>query len=372
MKAQIKKMVNKKLAILLLVLLAACQNSKDGVKPEVKPLMEAVYASGFVVSKDEYEIFAQVEGSIADKLVQDGDAVKKGEPLYVIESGQQSARYRIAKETYELAGKNYQEGSPVLRELKAAKETAQSKMKFDSLNFVRYENLIRSNATSRAEFDRMKLLYENSRNEYLLQMSRFEKTKNQLYLEWQNAENQLVIASNETGRYIVKSEVDGLVFMTAKEKGELIRRNEVIAVVGKKDAFYIQLNIDELDVQKVKTDQEVLVKIDAYPNKVFNGRITRVYPMVDRRQQAVRADASLVESLPGWFSGLALEANIIIRKKEQAIVIPKSKLLPGDSVIIESADGDKKVKVTKGIETMDEVEIIEGLDTGKFLVETTD
>ena len=136
---------------------------------------------------------------------------------------------------------------------------------------------------------------------------------------------------------------------------------EVIAVVGKKDAFYLQLSVDELDVQRVQEGQEVLVKIDAYPGKIFGARLTKIYPMVDRRQQAVRADAELNENLPGWFSGLALEANIIIRKKDQAVVIPKSKLLPGDSVIIQSDEGSKKVKVTKGIETLDEVEIVSGL-----------
>lgn len=334
------------------------------MKPEVKPLMEAVYASGFVVSKDEYEIFAQVEGYLADKLVNDGDAVKKGEPLFVIEAGQQSARYRMAKETFDLAAKNYRDDSPVLAELKAATETARSKMQFDSLNFVRYANLLKGNATSQGEYDRIKLLYENSRNEYTLQKSRFERTRNQTYLDWQNAKNQLVIAGDESGRYIVRSDVDGLVFMTAKEKGEMVRRNEAIAVVGKKDAFYLQLNIDELDVQRVREGQEVLVKIDAYPGKIFSAKLTKIYPMVDRRQQAVRADATLNEDLPGWFSGLALEANIIIRKKDQAIVIPKSKLLPGDSVIIQSDEGSKKIKVTKGIETLDEVEIVEGLDTG--------
>lgn len=353
---------------LLSTILTSCQQ-QSSVKPEVKPLIEAVYASGFVVSKDEYEIFAQVEGYLADKLVNDGDAVKKGEPLFVIEAGQQSARYRMAKETFDLAAKNYQNDSPVLAELKAAKETARSKMQFDSLNFIRYSNLLKGNATSQGEYDRIKLLYENSRNEYVLQKSRFERTKNQTHLDWQNAKNQLVIASDESGRYIVRSDVDGLVFMTAKEKGEMVRRNEAIAVVGKKDAFYLQLNIDELDVQRVREGQEVLVKIDAYPGKIFSAKLTKIYPMVDRRQQAVRADATLNEDLPGWFSGLALEANIIIRKKDQALVIPKSKLLPGDSVIIQSDEGPKKIKVTRGIETLDEIEITEGLDTNILLVE---
>jgi multidrug resistance efflux pump len=330
--------------------------------------MEAVYASGFVISKDEYEITAQVEGYVSDKLVMDGDAVRKGDPLYIIDADQQTARNRIAQETFDLAGRNYREDSPVLRELKAAMQSANSKMRFDSANFVRYSNLIKSNATSQADFDRMKLTYENSRNEYVLHKSRFEKSRNQLYLEFQNAKNNLIITGNEAGRYIVRSQVDGLVFMTTKDKGEFIRRSEVIAVVGKKDAYYLQLNIDELDVQRVKKGQDVLVKIDAYPGKTFKAIITKVYPMVDRKQQAVRADAELNEQLPGGFSGLALEANIIIKKRNDALVIPKTSLLPGDSVLIRTEDGNKKIKVIKGIETLDEVEIIEGLDTSKLLV----
>jgi HlyD family secretion protein len=347
----------------------SCQSNNDAVKPEIKPLIEAVYASGFVVSKDEYEIFAQAEGYVAEKLVEDGDVVKKGDPIYTLEGNQQSARSRIAKETYELARKNVDDQSPVLRELKAALETAHSKLKYDSSNFARYSNLIKSNATSQGEFDRIKLAYDNSKNDYAFQLSRFEKTKNQLQLELLNARNQLAISSDESGRYTLRSEVDGVVFMTAKEKGELIRRNETVAIIGKKDAFYLQLNIDELDVQKIKTGQEVLVKIDAYPSKTFKATIFKVYPMVDRRLQSVRADASLEEQLPGSFSGLAVEANIIIRRKDQALVIPKSKLLPGDSVIIKTDNGNQKIKVTRGIETLDEVEIMEGLDTGNLLVD---
>jgi multidrug resistance efflux pump len=358
--------------IVNLILLAAttfsCGRNKEGIKPAVKPLIEAVYASGFVISKDEYEITSQVEGYVTDKLVQDGDAIKKGDPLYVIDSDQQSARNRIANETFALAQKNYRDDSPVLRELKAALESAKTKTEFDSANFVRYSNLLKSNATSQAEFDRFKLTFDNSRNEYIFQKSRFEKTKNQLYLEFQNAKNNLVITSNEGGRYIVRSETEGLVFMTSKEKGELIRRGELVAIVGKKDSYYFQLNVDELDVQRIKQGQEVLVKIDAYPDKVFNASISKIYPMVDRKQQAVRVDASVNEQLPGWFSGLALEANIIIHKKDKAVVIPKTSLLPGDSVMINTEEGSKKIKVKKGIETLDEVEILEGLDTSKQLV----
>jgi HlyD family secretion protein len=354
---------------LLTVVVCSCQTGDENMKPKVKPLMEAVYASGFVVTKDEYEIFSQAEGHLSEKLVTDGTPVKKGDPLFVIESGQQSARYQMAKEAFAIASDNYKEDSPVLEELKAAINTARSKKEYDSVNFVRYSNLIRSNATTRVEFDRIKLMYENSSNEYTLQKIRLEKVKNQVYLEWQNAKNQLVISSNESGRYLVRSEIDGIVLMTTKDKGELVRRNESLGVVGKEDAFYLQLTIDERDIQRVKPGQEVIVKIDAYPEKTFAALISKIYPMAERRQQSVRADAELKEALPGEFSGLALEANIIIRKNKKALVIPKNKLLPGDSLLVQSNDGIKKIKVQTGIETLDEIEIIEGLDRNSLLVE---
>ncbi|HYC84093.1 MAG TPA: efflux RND transporter periplasmic adaptor subunit [Chryseosolibacter sp.] len=356
------------IVILLSSLLWACNREPSGIRVAQKPLTEAVYASGFVVAKEEYEIISQVEGYVSSKLVEDGHEVAKGDPLYIIDSEQQSARNRIARETYELAAKNHGDDSPVLAELKALVQTAQTRMKHDSANFTRFSNLMKENATTRAEFDRMKLAFESSTDEYILQKSRYERTKNQLLVDLQNARNNLIITSDEAGKYIVRSQVNGRVFMTTKDNGELIRRNELIAVVGKNDAYYIQLNVDELDVQRVKAGQEVLVKIDAYAGKVFRASVSKVYPMIDRKQQSVRVDAELQESLPGFFSGLALEANIIIRKKDKAIVVPKNALLPGDSVLIHTGDGEKKVKVTPGIETLDEIEIVDGLDTSHLIV----
>ncbi len=349
-------------------LLLACSGNKDTLTPEVKPLMEAVYASGFVVSGEEYQLFSQVDGNLTETLVKEGEQVKKGQPLLVIESNQQNARYTLSKQSYEMAKKNYSDSSPVLRELKTAIESSRIKYQYDSLNFSRYSNLLKANATSRAEFDRIKLIYENSKNDYSLQSSRYEKVKNDLYLALQNAESQWKVAQEESDHYELKSEVDGMVFKIMKEKGELVRRSEAVAIIGKEDNFYLKLTVDELDVQRLKVGQEVVVKIDAYPQKVFEGKVSKVYPLIDTRQQSLRVDAIFEETLPAGFSGLAVEANIIVRKKDKAIVVPKSVLMPGDSVWIKSKEGEKKVKVIRGIETLDEVEIVDGIDSTMLLL----
>lgn len=344
-----------------LILAASCSRESDFSNPVTKPLLEAVYASGTVVSENEYQAFAQVDGYIAEKLVKDGDPVKKGDALYIIEADQQSARYRMARENYALAKQNFNEDSPVLNELKAAVQTAKAKRQHDSINFVRYSNLLNKQATPQAEYDRARLQAEQSRNEHVLAESRYRKTYNQLQAELINAENQYKIARDESSRYTIRSQVDGIVFKTMKEPGELIRRTEAVAVLGSNQSFYLQLNVDELDIHRIKAGQRVLVKIDAYPEKIFKAEVTRIYPLVDSRQQSLRVDAKLLEALPGAFSGLALEANIVIRQVEQALVIPKSALLPGDSVMVRTDGGEQKIKIKRGATTLDEVEVVEGL-----------
>lgn len=358
-----------RLVILLsFVFLARCGNHEKTLKPGRKPLMEAVYATGFVVAKDEYQVFAQSEGYLAKKLAAEGTEVKAGDPLFIIESDQQAARYQIAYENYQTARKNLMPGSPVMREVTASLEAARTRMGYDSSNCVRYENLWKQNATTRADYDRARLAYDNSKSEYRLQLSRFEKVQDQLQLELANAESQLKIATDESQRYTIRSLIDGMVFTTTKAVGELVRRGEVLAVVGNKNGYYLQLNVDELDAHRVAVNQRVLVSVDAYPGKMFEARVTQVYPLVDKRQQSVHVDAELTSELPGWFSGLALEANIIIREKKDALVIPKTALYTADTVLVKTDKGNVAAPFVKGIETLEEVEVLSGLDTSSLIV----
>lgn len=352
---------------LLPVLLLLSCSGNDVIHPVTKTLTEAVYASGYVVSQDEYELLSQAEGYVVEKVVEDGESVKKGDPIYILESGQQSSRFDLARKSFAVASRNYSGSSPVLQEALALQRTSRTKLQYDSVNYVRYKNLLDRNATSKAEFDRMRLMYESSKNDYALQLNRYRNITDQLYLELQNAKSQLAVAGNESGKYIVRSDVDGIVFKTSKEKGELVRRSEPVAVVGSGNSYYLQLSIDELDINRVKKGQDVLVTVDAYAAQVFHATISKVFPMVNQQQQSVRVDALLRDSLPGSFSGLAVEANIIIQRKEKALVIPKAALIGSDSVEIIEGGNEKIVRVKKGIQTLEEVEITQGIDVNTTL-----
>ena len=198
--------------------------------------------------------------------------------------------------------------------------------------------------------------------------SRLEQAKERVNLDLQQATRQYEIATAESGRYVVKAETDGNLLSVLKEKGEMVRRGEQVAVIGDNSKFELRFSVDEMDVNRVKPGQDIVVKVDAYGDRIFPARVLKVHPYVNTREQSMRVDAEFTETESSFYSGLGAEGNIIVQRKESALVIPKGLLLPGDSVLVAVDGNEKKVKVTSGIATLDEVEILSGLDTSAELV----
>ncbi|NJK84510.1 MAG: HlyD family efflux transporter periplasmic adaptor subunit [Saprospiraceae bacterium] len=148
-----------------------------------------------------------------------------------------------------------------------------------------------------------------------------------------------------------------------KNKARQSRRGEAIALLGSSDALYIQLEVDELDINKIKLGQEILVKIDVFKNQVFKAKVSKIYQMLNRQNQSFRVDAEFVGKYPNLYSGLTVEANIIIQEKPKALVIPKSLIVGDDSLWILKNNQAERIKIKKGIENFEWAEVQEGLDT---------
>ncbi|MFO0506469.1 MAG: efflux RND transporter periplasmic adaptor subunit, partial [Chryseotalea sp.] len=333
------------LVICILLMLNGCTSRDEKINPSVKPLLETVYASGFVKAKDEYQLFADGEGYILQKHIEEGAEVKVGDLLYTLSTKQGQARSEIAKQNLQYAKRNNNLQSPILNELKAALASAKTKKEFDSINYVRYLNLWNQKAVARIELDKMKLTFDNAKNEYQLIGNRYEKALLDVENNVFNAKQQVTIAEEDADKNQIRSMLQGRVFSLKKEKGEWVRRGESVAIIGQANSFFLTLQIDEVDIDKVKVGQNILVKADAYPDKIFKARLSKIYPLVNVRQQALQIDAELIDALPQSFSGLAVEANIIIRENAKALTVPTQAILPGDSVWVEEKGKPLKKKV---------------------------
>src|SRR4051812_12023157 len=69
---------------LLAAVLILLQTKEATTKPLVQNITESVYASGKIKSKDQYEVFASVNGIVHQVLVTDGSIVRKGQVLMTL------------------------------------------------------------------------------------------------------------------------------------------------------------------------------------------------------------------------------------------------------------------------------------------------
>ena len=344
------------------LLAASCKKKAATITPGRRDITEVVYASGALEPFNQFTLYSLADGTIAEVLVQEGDTIGANQTLMRIESNAVGARLFSSREIYETARQNYGEGSPARQELMSQLNTLKASLINDSTNYQRYKRLYEQNAIKKADLERAELTYINSRNEFAAVNQRLESLRNQLYVTLQNAESQYKVAQEDADHYLLKSGMKGRIYDILKKHGEATRRGEPIALIGDADKVTVRLSVDESDIEKISVGQIALVQVDAFGEKIFKARVSRIYPAMNKRDFAFRVDAELVDELPKILPGANLEANIIIQEKKNVLCIPKTVLLPGDSVLVNTADGERKIKVQKGIENFEYAEITGGLN----------
>lgn len=347
--------------VIFSMLTAGCSSEEESASPEVKELTEAVYASGNVYPRNEYKLFAQGDGVLVQQLVSEGDSVREGQLLFVLDSDATDARSQAAANIYRQSEANLSANSPVLNELEAQVRNARTRLENDSVNYARLKGLYEKNATSKADYERAELAYRTSRNSLVASQQSLKRTRNQLYVELQNARSQYRVSADDSKNYRIKSFTNGKVYEIYKEPGELVKRTEPVALIGSSHQAYVQMAVDENDFTRVKVGQKVLIKVDAFEQKLYEASVAKIYPKLNKLDQTFRVDADFIGEAPDGYYGLTIEANIIISQNPKALTVPKSYVMGGDSVLV-MQDGDKKkIKIKIGAENLDLVEVKGGL-----------
>jgi HlyD family secretion protein len=324
------------------------------------PLTEAVYASGKIKSFNEYKVYSTASGLLKSRKVSEGDTIREGQVIAEIQSDVSNIRLNNSETLLKQAQKNSSSDSPILLDLQSQIESAKLKMENDSSNFFRYRDLLKQGIGTKADVEARELMYKTSKNNYLAMSKRYINTKEQLETDYKNANSQAQISYSTKNDFEIKSMINGKVYAFYKEVGEMINPQEPVALIGDDKKFIIELSVDELDINKVKIGQKILITMDTYGKKVFNAFIKKIYPLLDSRTQTFMVDAEFVDPPQNLFPGLTAEANIIISESKRALVIPSGFIFAGDSVILEKV---AKHKVKTGLKNLEYIEILNGIDS---------
>jgi len=343
--------------VLITIAITGC-NQQESIHPSRKNIVEAVFASGNILTENQYIVTSQADGYLSKSLFNEGDSVKTGQILFRIENDAQPEQLVNAEANYQYAVSNVSDNSPVLKQLMAQRNQVENKLTTDSLNFIRYQKLVQSNAVSQVDFEKAKISFENAKQDLVSINNQISDTKNKLQLEVSKNRANLAVQQNTLSFYEIMAEVDGVIFQIQKKEGELVKRGEPVAEIGS-GKYIAKLFIVEEDINKLKLGQEVYIELNTEKNKSYKAYLSKIYPYFDDKEQSFIAEATFNEPIVNLKSGTQLQANIKTNQKADAMVIPIAYLLPGDFIL------DKKngqLKVTVGIRTAEWVEILSGVD----------
>lgn len=342
--------------------------------PERKDIIETVYASGKIVSEEEYKLSALSNGAIIKKLVRDGDTVQKGQLLYIVSNEAARERYNAAQKTFNTATSNLSSHSPLLNDLKLSLQNAQVKCDNDSIVYYRYKTLWTQNIGTKNNLDNVYTNYQISLNQRTIAEQKYHAAVNDLAVSHSNARSQLTAANKDLQEYFVRSDRYGVVYQTYKEEGETVYTNEIVALLGRPGNPIIRLAVDQQDISKVRTGQQVLLQTDATGNSIYEARVKYIYPVMNEQDQTFRVEARFEKQDAPAFIHSSVEANIIVQRKNKALVLPRNVLAGNDSVWVQLKGQKTKKCIKTGITTLDHVEITAGLDesTPVLLTEKND
>ena len=346
------------------IFILACDRKVQKVRPTVGAVTESIYASGVVRSKNQYQAFATVSGVINKLYVSEVDTVKKGTPILSISSEIQ----RLNRENAELNASftDIQANQGKLSEAKMLIDFSFNKMKNDSLLYFRQKSLWQQEIGSKAELEQKELAYQNSRTSYLSTILRYNDLKRQLTFNSSQAKKNLLISNSLKSEYILRSEIDGMVYSISKNLGEIVGPQTPICVIGDAGSFILEMEVDEFDIIKIRKDLRVHLTLDSYRGKIFEAKVTKINPIMNERSKTFLVEAEFMERPEILYPNISFEANIVISSKDKAMLIPR-KYLVNDSMVIKS--NGEKVIVKIGLKDYQKVEILSGVSPEDELLE---
>ncbi len=361
------KKISVYLTVLLTVLISACGKKTDTTNPVRKDIVQAVYASGKLFPVNHYSVLSKFPGYIQQIHVRAGQVVKTGDLLLTIRNDISKLNTGTAKNQFLLAKENTDPSGSLLNGYHQEVATADSKFKLDSLNFNRFSELLKQNAISKQSFDQAKTQFEISRQNLVRANENYENTERRLQIELKNAENLLQAQESSEKDYKILSVMNGKVYDVIPQIGDLVSSQSLLMEVGDSSNFEVELSVDETDISFIKSEQKVVYSIDAYQGKTFQGTVIELFPKVNQASKTSRVKGSFeyASGLP-LYSGMSVEANIIIKEKKNALVIPKDYLYSEDSVQVKGKSGLTKVQT--GIQDLEFTEIIDGISEGDVLI----
>jgi HlyD family secretion protein len=336
-------------------------------------LKESITANGEIQALTRVNVGTSITEKIADLHVKDGAEVQGGALLVTLEQ----ERYKQQLTQADLG----------LRSAKEDLRSAEATFLKQQTTFKRKETLHAQGLLSSEEFQDAKLALNGA--DTALQRAK---------VGVQQGEAQVALGADMLAKTVIRAPMAGRVTSLKAEKGETAVAGQtslagaVLMVISDMSVMLAEIKVGELDVVKLRTGQPAEVTVDAFPGKLFQGKVLDVASSVDKSSQGGYSsqDAQTYrvrvvlegEEVGALRPGMSARVAVLANRIEKALSIPLQAVQERESrsgtlgllsgtrqVVYVVKDGKVEERPFKaGLTTRRALEVLEGVKEGEQVI----
>jgi len=308
------------------------------------------HSSTYVSTDDAYieghnvQISPKVSGNVIKVHFDDNQKVKKGQLLVAIDPVDYEVKYEQAisavegaKAQKDASTQQISQSESNLAQINADIDSVKAEFELAETEFNRYTNLYKVRAASKQDFDRAETNYKSAKSKLDSYAKKAAAAQEQVSIS--GSQSKVTIASIKQLQTVVKqaklnrsytkifAPTAGMITSKAVEEGVYVQIGQPLFAITPEERWVIA-NFKETQLTNMRTGQIVKIKLDAFPNKTFKGR-------VDSIQSGTGSSTSMFppENAVGSFVKVVQRVPVKIIFTEK--IDPEYVIVPGMSVVPE-------------------------------------
>lgn len=184
---------------------------------------------------------------------------------------------------------------------------------------------------------------------------------------------ELYSGSTQKGVYLIKAPASGVITSKSITSGKQISGDgESLFTISDVNEVWIMANIYATNINEIKTGMKVEINSLSYPDKVFNGVISMIPPVLDEETKVLKARVVIPNDNAMLKPGMLVDIMALKDSEEKAVMIPVESIVFSNNenfVLVYTSDCNVEVRKIESIATNDKnIYVGSGLKEGEKII----
>lgn len=304
-------------------------------------IFSRISTTGTVNPVSSVTVSTQVSGTIKDLPVDVTSEVKAGDLIARLDQDLFEAEVLQAEAKLDRAKANLAKEKAGVKMQKARIQASiagtRSSLKNFEEKYSRNQNLFKRNLVSKDQFQSIKADFELAAARFREESARVDEIAVKeanikgIGAEVKQAQAELAMAKVKLKRSVILAPIAGVVIKKTVEAGQTVAANfssPALVTIAELTSMKVDAWVDEADIGRVKIGQTVEFQVDSYPSRMFTGKVVRIFPSPEIKDNVVTYDTEIlvVNDDLALKPGMTANVTIILAKKDEVLIVPTAAL----------------------------------------------